>query len=288
MTNLIVNRLRHWTEGTDDYRIVIDGDQVASIGAGESARIELGPGHYDVAATGGWVASKSIGIDGEPAATHHLIVAHNPKFYPTLITATLIVGLPLLVFAVSVPRLPSGRLDITLMRGRHDAISVFMLPLLVLVSLALCAPFLLLRESALALVQAPGPDLTDREIADFLRAQPLRPRFTLGGMMILLAILATNLAVGVQLSRNRRQSNIRELANMHAKLELPARAMQRQLDDDAADLQKRGINAIRLRQAEARSAARADYHAVMRRKYEQALSQGWFKVENDPPPPAWP
>jgi hypothetical protein len=38
----------------------------------------------------------------------------------------------------------------------------------------------------------------------------------------------------------------------------------------------------------ARTAAKADYHAAMKRKYEQAASGGPFWVEPDPPGPPWP
>jgi hypothetical protein len=287
VANLIVKRRRHWTEGYDKYRIAIDGHHVASISPGETARIEVGPGHHEVAATGGWVSSRSVGIEGEPEATHQLIVAQNPKFNPTWIIATLLIVLPPMVLVLALPPLSfSVWLNITLMHGRADTTSVLMLPLLVLVWLTVFAPFLVMRKSALALVQAPGPDLTDHEIADLLRAQPLR--FTVRGLMIILAIQAVVLAIGIQLTRNRRESNFREMANMHAELELPARAMQRRFADDAHNLEKQGIKATKYRQSEARSAARADYHAALRRKYEQALARGWFTVEDDPPPPAWP
>jgi hypothetical protein len=43
-----------------------------------------------------------------------------------------------------------------------------------------------------------------------------------------------------------------------------------------------------LRELVAKTRARADYHAAMRRKHEQAASQGRFYVEADPPAPVWP
>ena len=52
---------------------------------------------------------------------------------------------------------------------------------------------------------------------------------------------------------------------------------------------KKGLDAIlvsdRLRPG---YAARADYHAAMRRKYEEAVARRWFFVEPDPPEPPWP
>ena len=39
------------------------------------------------------------------------------------------------------------------------------------------------------------------------------------------------------------------------------------------------------RQEAAKAAARADFHAALRRKYEQAAAERWFTVEPDPPEP---
>ena len=55
-----------------------------------------------------------------------------------------------------------------------------------------------------------------------------------------------------------------------------------------ADWQKRGRDASSYRQAAARAKARADYHAAMKRKYEEAAARHWFSVEADPPQPPWP
>jgi len=292
MASLVIKRPQHFTEDYNEYRILIDGHPVATIGRGENVRIEVGPGHHEVTASGGWAGSPSIGIEGDPEVTHHLIVAQNSKFYPTCIIATLLVGLPMMVLLLALPPLPPMRpdqwLEDALMYGRRDTSPALMLPFQLLCLLALLAPFVLLRKSALALVRAPSHDMTDQEITGFLKAQPLRPRLTVRRTMIIVAILAILFAAGIQLTRYQRQSYFGIRAEVHSELEDLVRADQLRRAEAAALLEKSGYIATAERQAEAKSAANADYHAAMRRKYEQALARGWFTVDTDPPRPVWP
>ena len=51
---------------------------------------------------------------------------------------------------------------------------------------------------------------------------------------------------------------------------------------------KSGLDPTSLRQSAARATARADYHAAMKRKYEEAAARRRLSVEPDPPEPPWP
>jgi hypothetical protein len=119
-------------------------------------------------------------------------------------------------------------------------------------------------------------------------AQPSRVRFTLRGTMIIVALVAVFFAGSRLLSRYEGQSYLRREVAIHADLEALVRQIQAAHARSATDLEKQGHDATSIRQSEAKAAARADHHAAMRRKYEQALSQGRFTVEDDPLPPPWP
>ncbi len=113
-------------------------------------------------------------------------------------------------------------------------------------------------------------------------------RITIRQMMIAVAVLAVYLGVSIEWVRRQRSGHFQSRASLHANLETIVRSSEQQQAQTAADWQKRGRDASSFRQAAARAKARADYHAAMKRKYEDAAARRRFSVEPDPPEPPWP
>jgi hypothetical protein len=287
MTSLVIKRPRDDIEGRDRYQIVIDDGRVVSIEPGETIWFALGTGHHEVTARAGWVGSQSIAVEAETDTAYELIVAQNRKFHLPWIIAAVLVGVALMGTILALPtgsQWASGVVE----NGWRGLIPPLALPLIILMILIGIGPLAFARKSALSLVQVSDCDLTVEEIADLLRAQPLRPRFSVRVTMVVVAILAVVLAVGVQQSKSQRQFHFRNRAKMHAEIERLVRTSQDESSQLAASLEKSGFDATAERQAAGKAAAKADYHAAMRQKYEHAASLGWFTVEPDPPAPRWP
>ena len=129
-------------------------------------------------------------------------------------------------------------------------------------------------------------------------------RISIRQMMIVVAIAAIYLGAAVQWARFQRRDFFRSRASLHANLEESARASQQRYLGSLANLEKAGAgvdmesmgetgrlylqSVAGYRQEAAKAAARADFHAALRRKYEQAAAERWFTVEPDPPQSAWP
>lgn len=101
--------------------------------------------------------------------------------------------------------------------------------------------------------------------------------------MIAVAILALLFAGGMAWTQQQRSHQFRMQASVHEDVEQIARDAERRFLRLAADSEKAGLNGNRKRQYVAKWRAQADYHATMKRKYEQAAARGAFFVEPDPP-----
>ena len=106
--------------------------------------------------------------------------------------------------------------------------------------------------------------------------------------MIAVAILAVVISTSASFTRYERSNYFRMRADTHASDEAMIREFERKYLSFAIDFEKAGIKNGPLHEMVAKTRAAADYHAAMRRKYEQAASQGRFYAEADPPEPIWP
>ena len=92
-------------------------------------------------------------------------------------------------------------------------------------------------------------------------------------MMIVVAILAIYLGAATEWSRREREGIFQSKARMHADLEKRFREEEREDISTVTDWEKKGWDGSLHRKFAARDAARADYHAAMKRKYEEAASR---------------
>jgi hypothetical protein len=152
-----------------------------------------------------------------------------------------------------------------------------------------CLPgFVFRRNHVLCLTQIPGGDLADEQIAQYLRTHPLRLRITTGKTMTAVAILAIYLGIVSELASRARSQAFESLAKSHGHDHwkyLDAEQVHLQL---AADTEAVGLDGSADRQAARWAAALAEYHAAMKRKYEEAAARRSLSVEPDPPKPRLP
>lgn len=106
--------------------------------------------------------------------------------------------------------------------------------------------------------------------------------------MIAVAILAVFVWLGIGWNRRERSHHFRNQADRHANLEDGFRRIEQSFIKTVGALPATNPNAAPARQAAAKAAAIADYHAAMKRKYEDAIARGAFSVEPDPPESPWP
>ena len=133
-----------------------------------------------------------------------------------------------------------------------------MVPSVLLPCMCILAHHACSRNHAFVLTELPNLDLTDEQIAMLLRELPFRVRITIRQVMIAVAISALCFWISITVFRANRALQFRSAASMHAELEGIFRRI---------------------------SAAKADYHAALRRKYEQAAASNSFSVDPDPTAP---
>ena len=188
----------------------------------------------------------------------------------SLILAMLSV-LPFLVTALSISLLAApGRLGLGL-----DLYTVFFLPTAVLRLAAPLAPLyvmLITRNDALALVKVPDLASTERQIAALLLSQRYRLRITTRDLMIAVAILALLFAGAIGWIRHQRSINSGDTRRCMTK----SRRSRAMPSADFSDSERTRKSEARMgaaqRQYVAKWRTQADYHAAMKRKYEQAAA----------------
>ncbi|HKI20232.1 MAG TPA: hypothetical protein VKA15_20245 [Isosphaeraceae bacterium] len=303
MTKLIVTRLQHSAEGRREYRILIDGNQVGSIGPGQTVQFDLPPGHHELTARIGWCGSQRVGIEGGPDGAYHLTVGRDWRFQHLLRTIQLVIFLPLPVLTLFLS-VDSQRLTFALGNGWFSTLIV---PIAILPSVFGLARLAFWWDRTLCFQETRSQFLPDDQTPELPLKQPRCVRITIRGMMIAVAVVAVVLWAGIGWVQQGRRSHLRRQAELHASVEAIWRreeqAQNRQLADllerrkqiaglvrDAAsnallDLDRIAASA---RDSAAKHSARADYHDAMRRKYEHAIAERSFSVEPDPPPPRFP
>ncbi len=124
-----------------------------------------------------------------------------------------------------------------------------------------------------------------------LPAEPSLPvRLTIRGMMIAVAILALLFWATIEWGRYTRHQFFRQRAISHGILTDTFRKSEQEFLRTARSSESAGqkSSVILIRQFATRAAAKADYHAAMKRKYEEAIERRRLFVEPDPPEPPWP
>jgi hypothetical protein len=302
MAKLIVRRLQvgRLVEGFPGWPIWIDGRCVASVDSGKQVGIEMAPGRHRV-----WVGrtlrSPSHEIEAGSETTHHLAVRqdyhHHARIFGLCLMLTMLLNMGFHWWFLSRGLQAS-------LAAYESGLSLVSIPV-TLLPLFLQVPFLFfLRNHYLDLRVIPDPSVSDAQIAEFLRANPPRLRIAIRQMMILVAIAAIYLGVAIQWARWQRGDYFRSVASRHAMQEEWARRDRRddlasvlnlerasaRLDPD--QMGKTGVlyrqSLAKYRQDAAKAAAKADYHAAMKRKYENAVARRLLSVEPDPPEPQWP
>ena len=114
------------------------------------------------------------------------------------------------------------------------------------------------RNHAFVLTEVPDLDLTVEQIAELLRERPFHVRISIRQLMIAVAISALGFWISLEVFRSIRASDFKSQASLHADLEDMFREQ---------------------------NAAKADYHAAMKRKYAQAAASRLSSVEPDPSAP---
>jgi hypothetical protein len=138
------------------------------------------------------------------------------------------------------------------------------------------------RDRYVFLEELPGLSLSELQLAEIRGPEPARMRITIRHLMSAVAVLAVLLGAAAELARSSRQAYYLGKARFHARFEDLFRKLERDQHD------RLGPNVIFLHQLAASTNARAEYHAALRRKYEEAASRRWLSIEPDPPKPSWP
>ena len=221
MAKLIVTRPRiggKW-EGRGRYQILIDGQRAGSLGPGEKAEIELPPGHHQVRVGVAALRSSSVDVDAGPDETHCLAVGPGVRYQKLFTLSAILTVLPVLGLTLwltsQVPRSATAVLD--------SGIVFFLLPAAILPLLPQMALLAFWRH-LIDLRKIPGPDLTEQQIAEFLKANPLRVRITIRQMMIAVAVVAVYLGVSIESARSQRSDYFQSKARLHADLETIVRS----------------------------------------------------------------
>jgi hypothetical protein len=265
MAKLVVARPRlGWRWDIDQrFDVLIDGKPTATIGLEETIVIDLPPGPHQVNARVTGAGSQPVLVDGAPEETLRLAVGMNVSFH-SLMSWSLILGmLPfvglvvwLLIDGYSLMgHIASGGT----VSSHRDLYGAWKMALLVPTALLIIIPLLafpeFLRNHSLLLTKIPDPDVTVEQIAELLRECPFHVRISIRQLMIVVAISALGFWISLEVFRSGRASEFKSQASLHADLEEVFREQ---------------------------NAAKADYHAAMKRKYAQAVAKRLLSVEPDP------
>jgi hypothetical protein len=273
-----------------DYGVLLDGRRVATIGPGDTIGLTLSPGSHQVRAKFGIFGSQSIEIDAASDERLQLVARLGVRWQTLNIFAAIVVLLSTLPFFWSVAWVSFHGLE-GILAADVNWLGVFLLANVSLSILALLFQIIVpvvSRNNAIELIKLPRLDSTELPLSDILRPRSFPARIKVGHVMIAVAILAVVIATSASFTRHERSNYFRRKADAHAREEAMIRESEREFLSIAVDFEKAGIKNGPLHETVAKTRAAADFHAVMRHKYEQAASQGRFYVEADPPPPIWP
>jgi hypothetical protein len=282
MAKLIVTRPRQFADRLRKYRILIDGDRAATIGPGETVEIELAPGRHQITARLDFLSSPPVEIEAGPDEVHHVRAGSNLARRGRL--KFMVVFPAIAPFAILVLSLACSGLFRDPFEGHW--FTLFMAPMVMLPFLLQLAFMAIWRDQYLYIeeIRDLGPSI--RRVA-FPPARPLRLRITVRGMMIAVAILAILLGAMIEWGRHTRRGYFQQRASLHAHSEAVFRDLAQKHLRSAVELEKSSPNADAgpIHRLAAMAASKADHHAAMRRKYDEAAARRALSVEPDPPEP---
>jgi hypothetical protein len=281
MGKLIVTRRPQLDNALWRYRIIVDGQRGVSIRSEQMVGIELPPGRHEITARIAWCESKPVGIE---------VVAEDNHVFEV---GTWLTGWRLVAIGVVTAPLPIMVTDFA--RAGSIPLLYYGAPLAYFLPWATL--FVLWRDRYLFLKQIPSLDkrakyarVSPGQNFRLSELPPIKPwsQLSIRWMMIGVAIVAVVLWAEINLELFMRRSQFRGQAASHGDWEEFYRRFEKSEAADAARLDKAGQDSRLLHQRAAKSARRAEYHATMRRKYEQAIARAWPSVDSDPPAPLWP
>jgi hypothetical protein len=289
VAKLIVSRPqigRFW-DPCQRFDVVIDGKPTATIGPGETIEFNVRPGPHRVRAGDSFLQSRHVAIDAGLDETHHLEGGWNRTVQiwfglPMIACVLLDIGLILWHISLFQRYFPWEIID--------SGLPLLMLPAIALTLLPQVAFWVFWRRRFVDLRELPSAALQGRQVTEYPRMRSLRMRITTRLMMVAVAILALMFWAAREAIRFDRAFFFRSRAEYHVDQEV----LFRMLDFESVwnqlpvDGPSSGPEIRFARQLSAQAAARADYHAAMRRKYEDAIARGAITVEPDPPEPPWP
>jgi hypothetical protein len=283
MARLIVTRPRPSFEKLRPYRILIDGQVATSIGGGDEVEIALPPGRHRITARVGVLRSQPLEIEAGPEEAHHLLVrSHVDRRGPLRVAffSTFLVPIATLSLMLAGQALFSDPFE-------KGWFTQFLGPMIWLPFWLTFASMIVWRDRILCLEAIPSPDPIGGSAVP-PESRPLRIRITIRDLMIAVAIVAFLFWAGVEWTRFTRSDVFQKRASYHLQFENQFRGFERDLLRMAGGMPATSPNANPFRQSAAKAAAVAEYHAAMRRKYEEAAARQVFAVEPDPPAPRYP
>lgn len=279
MAKLIVTRARKSADRARAYRILVDGQAVTRIGAGGRVEIPLPPGRHEIVAKLAFLRSPPLEIEAGPEGDHHVLVGSKmdrSETWKVVRYSTAWAPLAFLLLSFTGRFLFSDP-------DEGGWFTRFVLPAMMLPSLVQLALMVIWRHHILDLEEVAPPEHIGRWVGR-PRSQPPPVRITIRGLMIAVAIVAVLLGAGVEWMRFTRRGFYQSRASLHSQHEATFRHLEQLHNQTAAG----SPNASPIRQDAAKAAAMADYHAAMKRKYEEAAARRAGSVEPDPPAPPWP
>jgi hypothetical protein len=268
MARLIVTRPRlgpRW-DIEEPFDVVIDGNPTAKIALGDAIAMDLPPRPHQVSVRLVNAGSQSVLVDAAARATHRLAVGTNVGLSRFTIWSLILGICPFIALMVwgfvgGASHLRQGASAGTALPPpdwRHAWKMALMVPAALTIFLPMLAITAFQRNHAFVVTEVPSSDLTVEQIARLVRERPFRVRITVRQLMIAVAVVAVCFWMSLEVFRSTRTSQFRSRASIHARAE----DMFWEVDG-----------------------AKADYHAAMRRKYEQAAANGAMSTDPDPSAP---
>lgn len=288
MALLIVTRSMQLSAYYAACEIIIDDARAAQFGARRILGIELPPGQHQIMARVGRMQSDVVPFEAGPDSERRFHLGTRLRTLHVAIAST-------------PPIWMIGAMVAT--RGDPDSFLLALWPALVLSVIAIAYSIYLTSHGGPWLFLTPLPAslqpvgvsgvpvnfvLRYSDLPPPTLVPPVRLHFSLRGIMIAVAIVAVLLWLGVGGFRTFRQAQYRNNANMHAANEAVWRLNERRQNEIVHSLERMNLDSRSIRKSAVRSAARADYHEAMRRKYERAAALGLLSVDPDPPEPRQP
>lgn len=290
MGQLVVTRRRRWTlPDLFPLQVVIDEERATPIKQGQTIAIDLPHGRHEISGLMGSLTSEPIELELGAAGHQHFEV--GVRFGDV---SDYIVGLAPLLFVYAIISTPDFPKTPALLIGWFVMMGLLFLYGHVRPAQRgkLCLYIKHVGESDCSASEAGVACHVMLQHSDLRPLPQLQPGFRLSirGSMVLVAVVALFLWLGVGRFRAFRTEEHWSKARMHTEAEKNWRKEeQAHREMQMVERVKKSPQAVGIHQSSAaKAAASADYHRAMRQKYERAASLGILTVDPDPPEPPAP